>query len=275
MTGLRTQGSGLSGRWARRALIAATLVFLALFLGLPLLVIFVEAFAKGWEVYKRAVTDSDTWAAIRLTMETVAIAVPLNMVFGIAAAYCIAKFDFRGKRVLTTLIDLPIAVSPIVAGLVFVLMFGARGWMGMWLRRHHFPIIFNARGVVLATVFVTFPFVARELIPLMEAQGTDEEEAARAMGARGWQMFFRVTIPNIKWGLLYGVILCAARAVGEFGAVYVVSGSIRGETCTLPLQVEILYNDNLTAAFAVASLLGVVAVGTLILKSIVERVGRE
>jgi sulfate transport system permease protein len=255
-------------RWA---LIALGLAFLTLFLFVPLAAVFHEALKKGLAVYWRAITDPDALSAIRLTLLTAAIAVPLNLVFGVAAAWAIAKFEFPGKSVLTTLIDLPFSVSPVIAGLVFVLLFGAQGWFGPWLQAHDIKIIFAVPGIVLATVFVTFPFVARELIPLMQAQGTEEEEAAVVLGATGWQTFWRVTLPNIKWGLLYGVILCNARAMGEFGAVSVVSGHIRGATNTMPLHVEILYNEyNFVAAFAVASLLALLALLTLIVKTIVE-----
>jgi sulfate transport system permease protein len=255
----------------RVVLIAVALGFLTLFLFVPLAAVFHEALKKGLDVYWRAIIDPDALSAIRLTLLAAAIAVPLNVVFGVAAAWAIAKFDFPGKNVLVTLIDLPFSVSPVIAGLVFVLLFGAQGWFGPWLQAHDIKIIFAVPGIVLATIFVTFPFVARELIPLMQAQGTEEEEAAVVLGASGWQTFWRVTLPNIKWGVLYGVILCNARAMGEFGAVSVVSGHIRGATNTMPLQVEILYNEyNFTAAFAVASLLGLLALLTLVAKSVVE-----
>lgn len=255
----------------RVILIAVALGFLTLFLFLPLVAVFHEALKKGLGVYWRAIIDPDALSAIRLTLLTAAIAVPLNLVFGVAAAWAIAKFEFPGKNVLTTLIDLPFSVSPVIAGLVFVLLFGAQGWFGPWLQAHDIKIIFAIPGIVLATVFVTFPFVARELIPLMQAQGQEEEEAAVVLGAHGWQTFWRVTLPNIKWGLLYGVILCNARAMGEFGAVSVVSGHIRGATNTMPLHVEILYNEyNFVAAFAVASLLALLALLTLVAKTIVE-----
>ena len=255
----------------RVILIAVALGFLTLFLFLPLVAVFHEALKKGLGVYWRAIIDPDALSAIRLTLLTAAIAVPLNLVFGVAAAWAIAKFEFPGKNVLTTLIDLPFSVSPVIAGLVFVLLFGAQGWFGPWLQAHDIKIIFAVPGIVLATVFVTFPFVARELIPLMQAQGQEEEEAAVVLGAHGWQTFWRVTLPNIKWGLLYGVILCNARAMGEFGAVSVVSGHIRGATNTMPLHVEILYNEyNFVAAFAVASLLALLALLTLVAKTIVE-----
>lgn len=257
--------------WVKRLVLGVALTFFALFLVLPLLEVFAEAFRKGWKVYLAALTDPDALAAIRLTLFVAGISVPLNMVFGVIAAWSIAKFEFRGKRLLTTLIDLPFSVSPVVAGLIFVLLFGAQGWIGPWLFEHDIRIVFAVPGIVLATVFVTFPFVARELIPLMEAQGRDEEEAATVLGASGFQTFRRVTLPSIKWGLIYGVILCNARAMGEFGAVSVVSGHIRGETNTMPLQVEILYNEyNFAAAFAVASLLALLALVTLALKTFVE-----
>ena len=252
-------------------LIGIALLFLAVFLVMPLAAVFTEALRKGWQTYLEALKEPDAWAAIKLTLIVTAIAVPLNLVFGVAAAWSIAKFQFKGKSLLTTLIDLPFSVSPVVAGLIYVLLFGAQGWFGPWLQAHDVKIIFAAPGMVLATVFVTFPFVARELIPLMEAQGTEEEQAAIVLGASGWQMFWRVTLPNIKWGLLYGVILANARAMGEFGAVSVVSGHIRGMTNTIPLHVEILYNEyNFAAAFAVASILALLALVTLVLKSWVE-----
>jgi len=257
--------------WARAVLIGIALVFLALFLIVPLAAVFAEALRKGWDAYFAAIREDDALAAIRLTLLTAAIAVPANLLFGIAASWGIAKFSFRGKQVLLTLIDLPFSVSPVIAGLVYVLLFGAQGWLGPWLQDHDIKILFAVPGIVLATVFVTFPFVARELIPLMESQGTEEEEAAVVLGASGWRTFWHVTLPNIKWGLLYGVILCNARAMGEFGAVSVVSGHIRGETDTIPLHVEILYNDyNFAAAFAVASLLALLALMTLALQSFVE-----
>jgi sulfate transport system permease protein len=257
--------------WVRTLLLTVALGFLLLFLLVPLVAVFVEAFKKGWQVYLAAVIEPDALSAVRLTLITAAIAVPLNLVFGVAAAWCIAKFEFRGKSILLTLIDLPFSVSPVIAGLMYVLLFGAQGWFGEWLREHDIKILFAVPGIVLATIFVTFPFVARELIPLMQAQGSEEEEAALVLGASGWQTFWHVTLPNIKWGLLYGVILCNARAMGEFGAVSVVSGHIRGQTNTMPLQVEILYNEyNFTAAFAVASLLTLLALLTLVLKSVVE-----
>jgi len=256
-------------RWA---LIAIALAFLALFLFVPLAAVFHEALKKGWNAYLAAIVEPDALSAIKLTLLAALIAVPLNTVFGVAAAWAIAKFEFRGKHLLITLIDLPFSVSPVISGLVYVLLFGAQGWFGTWLQAHDARIIFAVPGIVLATVFVTFPFVARELIPLMQAQGKEEEEAAVVLGASGWQLFRRVTLPNIKWGLLYGVILCNARAMGEFGAVSVVSGHIRGSTNTLPLHVEILYNEyQFAAAFAVASLLALLALVTLAIKSFVER----
>jgi len=263
-------------RVLRYGLIAVAVAFLSLFVVMPLIAVFAQALEKGWSVYWAAITEPDALAAIRLTLVATGIAVPLNLVFGLAAAWAIARFQFRGKNVLITLIDLPFAVSPVIAGLIYVLIFGAQGWFGPWLDRHDFKIIFAVPGIVLATVFVTFPFVARELIPLMQAQGTEEEEAALVLGAGGWQIFRRVTLPNIKWSLLYGVILCAARAMGEFGAVSVVSGHIRGETNTMPLHVEILYNEyNFAAAFAVASLLALVALVTLGAKRLLERKVRQ
>ena len=257
--------------WVRYTLLALGLGFFALFLLLPLVAVFTEALRKGWDAYFAALADPDAIAAVKLTLLAAAIAVPLNLVFGVSAAWAIAKHDFRGKQLLITFIDLPFSVSPVVAGLMYVLLFGAQGWLGPWLDAHDIKIVFAVPGIVLATVFVTFPFVARELIPLMQAQGRDEEEAATVLGASGWQTFRRVTLPNIKWGLLYGVILCNARAMGEFGAVSVVSGHVRGLTNTLPLQVEILYNEyQFSAAFAVASLLALLALVTLVLKQIVE-----
>jgi sulfate transport system permease protein len=257
--------------------ITVSLAFFATFLLLPLLAVFFEALQKGWQHYLAAITAPDAVASMWLTLLAAAISVPLNLVFGIAAAWAIAKHDFRGKQVLITLIDLPFSVSPVIAGLIFVLVFGAQGWFGPWLSDHNIKIIFAVPGIVLATIFVTFPFIARELIPLMQAQGREEEEAALVLGASGWQIFFRVTLPNVKWGLLYGVILCNARAMGEFGAVSVVSGHIRGLTNTMPLQVEILYNEySFAAAFAVASLLAMLALVTLVVKTIIEIcAGRE
>ena len=255
----------------RYTLITAALLFMLLFLVLPLAAVFAEALRKGFGAYLDGLREPDAWSAIQLTLITAAIAVPLNLVFGVAAAWCIAKYEFRGKAFLTTLVDLPFSVSPVVAGLVYVLMFGANGWIGPWLQEHDIKIIFAVPGIVLATVFVTFPFIARELIPLMQAQGNDEEQAAIVLGATGWQTFWYVTLPNIKWGLLYGVILCNARAMGEFGAVSVVSGHIRGQTNTMPLHVEILYNEyQSVAAFAVASLLALLALVTLVIKSVAE-----
>jgi len=257
--------------WVRWTLTAVALVFLAFFLALPLAAVFAEGLRRGVAAYFASFRDTDALAAIRLTLLTAAIAVPANAVFGVAAAWAIAKFPFRGKSLLITLIDLPFAVSPVIAGLVYVLIFGANGWFGSWLIDHDVRIIFAVPGIIIATTFVTFPFVARELIPLMQAQGNDEEYAAATLGASGWQTFWRVTLPNIKWGLLYGIILCNARAMGEFGAVSVVSGHIRGETDTLPLHVEILYNEyNFVGSFAVASLLTLLALVTLVLKTIVE-----
>jgi len=255
----------------RGLLIGFALAFLGLFLVVPLAAVFAEAFRKGVQIYFAAFTEPDALAAIELTLLVAAIAVPANLIFGVAAAWAIAKFEFKGKSVLITLIDLPFAVSPVVSGLIYVLMFGLQGWFGPWLQAHDIKIIFAVPGIVLATIFVTFPFVARELIPLMQAQGSEEEEAARVLGASGWQMFWRVTLPNVKWGLLYGLILCNARAMGEFGAVSVVSGHVRGLTNTMPLYVEILYNEyHFAAAFAVASLLASLALVTLVLKSLVE-----
>jgi len=257
--------------FVRWLLIGTALLFLGLFLVVPLAAVFAEAFAKGIGFYLHTFNDANTLAAIKLTFIAAGIAVPLNCIFGLAAAWAIAKFDFRGKTMLITLIDLPFSVSPVVSGMIYVLLFGAQGLVGPWLLAHDIRIIFAVPGIVLATMFVTFPFVARELIPLMQAQGRTEEEAARVLGASGWQTFRRVTLPNIKWGLLYGVILCNARAMGEFGAVSVVSGHIRGQTNTIPLHVEILYNEyNFVGAFAVASLLTFLAVVTLALKTWVE-----
>jgi len=255
-------------RWT---LIVLALAALGLFIVLPLAAVFVQAFGKGWQAYRDTILQPETVSAIELSLLALAISVPMNTLFGLAAAWAITKFQFIGKNVLTTLIDIPFGVSPVISGLVFVLVFGAQGWFGPWLTEHDLPVIFAVPGIILATTFVTFPFVARELIALMESQGTDEEEAAMVLGANSWQMFFRVTLPNIKWGLLYGVVLCTARALGEFGAVSVVSGHIRGQTNTLPLHVEILYNEyNYAGAFAVASLLSVLAVITLALKKFLE-----
>jgi sulfate transport system permease protein len=247
------------------------IVFIALFLFMPLLTVFSEALARGWQMARDALVEPDALAAIKLTLLVAAIAVPMNMIFGLAASWCIAKFDFRGKNFLMTLIDLPFSVSPVVSGLVYVLIFGLQGWMGQWLRDNDIKIIFALPGIVLATIFVTFPFVARELIPLMTDQGRDEEEAAVSLGASGFSTFLRVTLPNIKWALLYGVLLCNARAMGEFGAVSVVSGHIRGLTNTMPLHVEVLYNDyQYVGAFAVASVLALLALVTLLIKSLLE-----
>jgi sulfate transport system permease protein len=263
--------SHLEPAWVRHVLVAVALAFLTLFLFVPLAAVFTEALKNGWHTYVEAVLDPDALAAIKLTLIAAVVAVPLNLVFGVAASWAIAKFEFRGKSVLLTLIDLPFSVSPVIAGLMYVLVFGAQGWLGPWLSDHDIKILFAVPGIVLATVFITFPFVARELVPLMQAQGSEEEEAALVLGASGWATFRKVTLPNIKWGLLYGVILCNARAMGEFGAVSVVSGHIRGETNTMPLQVEILYNEyNFTAAFAIASLLALLALVTLAVKTFIE-----
>ena len=259
-------------RPVRLILITGTVLFLGLFLVLPLVVVFVEAFKKGAEFYFAAISEPDALAAVRLTGLAALIAVPLNLVFGVAAAWAISKFQFPGKNLLITLIDLPFSVSPVISGLIYVLLFGLQGWLGPWLAAHDIKLIFAVPGIVLATVFVTFPFVARELIPIMQAQGSEEEEAARVLGAGGWQTFWRVTLPNIKWGLLYGVILCNARAMGEFGAVSVVSGHIRGATNTIPLHAEILYNEyNSAGAFAMASILTALTLVTLVLKTLIER----
>ncbi|MBY4612285.1 sulfate ABC transporter permease subunit CysW [Rhizobium redzepovicii] len=258
-------------RIARFTLIIVSLVFLLLILLLPLAAVFVEAFRKGAGPFIEALGDAETFSAIRLTLIVAGVSVPLNLIFGVAAAWAIAKFEFKGKAFLTTLIDLPFSVSPVISGLVFVLLFGANTWLGQWLSAHDIKILFAVPGLILATMFVTFPFVARELIPLMQEQGTADEEAALSLGASGWQTFWHVTLPNIKWGLLYGVLLCNARAMGEFGAVSVVSGHIRGQTNTMPLQVEILYNEyNFTGAFAVATLLALLALVTLVLKTLLE-----
>jgi len=257
--------------WLKWLLVGLTLSFLTLFLFVPLAAVFTEALRKGAAAYFASFRDPDALAAIKLTLITAAIAVPVNLVFGLAAAWAIAKFNFAGKNLLITLIDLPFAVSPVISGLIYVLLFGLQGWLGPWLAEHDIRIIFAVPGIVLATIFVTFPFVARELIPLMQEQGSEEEQAALVLGANGWQTFWRVTLPNVKWALLYGVILCNARAMGEFGAVSVVSGHIRGQTNTIPLHVEILYNEyNFVAAFAVASLLAILALLTLVAKSLVE-----
>jgi sulfate/thiosulfate transport system permease protein len=264
----RATGESRAVRWT---LTAIALVFLALTLVLPLVLVFAQALSKGFSTYWQAVTEPDALSAAKLTLLVASIAVPINVVFGIAAAWCITRFEFPGKNLLVTLIDLPFAVSPVISGMIFVLLFGAHSWLGPWLTEHDIKIIFAVPGIVLATTFITSPFIARELIPLMQEQGADEEEAAIVLGAGGWQTFFRVTLPNIKWGLLYGLILCNARAMGEFGAVSVVSGHIRGETNTLPLHVEILYNEYAFAAsFAVASVLTLLALVTLALKTLVE-----
>jgi len=255
----------------RAALIATALLFLALVIGLPLITVFIQAFARGWGAYRSAITDPVSLAAVRLTLLTAAIAVPVNMVFGILAAWVITKFRFYGRSLLITLIDIPFSVSPVIAGLIYVLLFGLQGWLGPWLKEHDIKVIFAVTSIVLETMFVTLPFVSRQLIPLMEEQGTEDEEAALSLGASGLQTFFRVTLPNIRWGLLYGVLLCNARAMGEFGAVSVVSGHIRGQTNTMPLHIEILYNEyDFTAAFAVASLLAMLALLTLAAQSLLE-----
>ncbi len=256
----------------QRILIGLALAFMTLFLFVPLVTVFIEAFKKGVDVFLAAITEPDALSAIQLTLLAAGISVPLNLVFGVAAAWSITKFDFRGKSVLLTLIDLPFSVSPVIAGLIYVLVFGLQGWFGSWFIDNDFKIIFAVPGIVLATLFVTLPFIARELIPLMQAQGIEQEEAARVLGAGGWQIFWRVTLPNIKWALLYGVILCNARAMGEFGAVSVVSGHIRGLTNTMPLHIEIVYNEyQFAAAFAVASLLAALALVTLVLKYVIEK----
>jgi sulfate/thiosulfate transport system permease protein len=261
---------------ARRILIGLCLGFILLFLVTPLLAVFFEAFKKGLGVYFAAFEDSDAQAAILLTLEVAAMAVTLNTIFGLSAAWAITKFKFRGKQLLVTLIDLPFAVSPVIAGLVFILIFGSEGWLGPWCEAHDIHIVFNTPGIVLATCFVTFPFVAREIIPLMQAQGSSEEEAALTLGASGWQIFRRVTLPNIKWALLHGVILCNARAMGEFGAVSVVSGHIRGKTNTIPLHIEIVYNEyQFSAAFAIATLLTLLALVTLVAKALLERFSHQ
>lgn len=257
--------------WVRYSLTGLALAIIGLFLVLPLATVLTEAFAKGWTTYRDSLSHPDTLAAIRLTLLTAAVTVPLNTLFGVAAAWAIARFEFRGKSVLITLIDLPFSVSPVIAGLIYVLLFGAQGWLGPWLAEHDIKIIFAVPGIILATLFVTFPFVARELIPLMQEMGHEEEEAALSLGAGGWKTFFRITLPNIKWGLLYGVLLCNARAMGEFGAVSVVSGHIRGLTNTLPLHVEITYNEyDFVGSFASASLLAGLAVVTLVIKTFLE-----
>ncbi|MBF7687198.1 sulfate ABC transporter permease subunit CysW [Acinetobacter rathckeae] len=257
--------------WVRNILLSMSLIVFLGLLILPLVLVFVEAFRQGIEVYFNALVEPDTLSAVKLTLLTAAIAVPLNVIFGVAAAWAVAKFNFKGKTLLTTLIDTPFSVSPVIAGLMLVLMFGTQGWLGSWLQTYNIQVLYSVPAIVLATIFITVPFVARELIPLMQAQGNEEEEAAILLGASGWTTFWKITLPNIKWGLLYGVILCNARAMGEFGAVSVVSGHIRGETNTLPLHVEILYNDySYSAAFAVASLLAFLAILTLIIKTWVE-----
>jgi sulfate transport system permease protein len=271
MAAAEVLSEGRPARSGRLFLIAVALLFLGVFLVLPLLVVFVQALAKGVGAYLAAISDPLAWSAVKLTLLVAAVAVPCNLVFGVSAAWAIAKFEFRGKSTLITLIDLPFAVSPVIAGLVFILLFGSHGWFGGYLRAHHLRVVFAVPGIVLATIFVTFPFIARELIPVMQAQGKDDEETARSLGASGWQTFWRVTLPNIRWALLYGVLLCNARAMGEFGAVSVVSGHVRGLTNTMPLHVEILYNEyNYTAAFAVASLLALLALLTLAGKSFLE-----
>ncbi len=259
--------------WVKWTIIAVSLLFFSLFLLLPLATVFVEGLKKGWDAYLAALVEPDALSAVTLTLLAAVIAVPLNLVFGVAAAWAIARFEFRGKQFLITLIDLPFSVSPVIAGLIYVLLFGAYGLVGPWLVAHGVEVIFAVPGIVLATVFVTLPFVARELIPTMEILGRGDEEAARTLGASGWQTFFRVTLPNVKWALLYGVLLCNARAMGEFGAVSVVSGRLRGQTATMPLHIEILYNEyNFVAAFAVASLLALMALVTLALKSLIETI---
>ncbi|RIX43113.1 MAG: sulfate ABC transporter permease subunit CysW [Rhodocyclales bacterium GT-UBC] len=268
---MKSNRSTQEPRWVRYSLMAVGLGFLFFFLGLPLVAVFVEALAQGVPAYVEALSEPETRSAIVLTIGIALAVLPFNIVFGVAAAWAIAKFDFKGKSLLITLIDLPFAVSPVVAGLIFILLFGAQGTFGPWLADHELKIVFAVPGMILATMFITFPFIARELIPLMQSQGKEEEEAAVSLGASGWQMFWRVTLPNIKWGLLYGVILSNARAMGEFGAVSVVSGHIRGETNTLPLHVEILYNEyNAIGAFAAASILALLALVTLVAKTIVE-----
>ncbi len=263
--------------WVRWIIISVSVLFVALFVGAPIVLVFTKALEKGISAYVAAIGEPDALASIRLTLLTAAVAVPLNLLFGLAASWLIAKFTFPGKSILTTLIDLPFTVSPVISGMVFVLLFGLQGWLGGWLRAHDIRILFAAPAIILSTVFVTFPFVARELIPVMQINGTEEEEAAAVLGAGGWRTFFSVTLPNVKWALLYGVILCNARAMGEFGAVSVVSGHIRGATNTIPLHVEILYNEyHMSAAFAVASLLTFLAVGTLAVKRVVEyRMGSD
>jgi sulfate transport system permease protein len=265
------QKSKTESNWVKFVLITIAILYLSLLLFIPLIAIFIKAFEQGAAVYIAAITESDALSAIRLTLLTTVIVVPLNTIFGIAAAWAVTKFRFKGKQVLLSLLELPFAVSPVIAGLVFVLLFSPRGVLGPWLVDHGVKIIFSVPGIIIATIFITLPFVARELIPVMQAQGSSEEEAAVSLGANGWQMFWRVTLPNIKWGLMYGMILCNARAIGEFGAVSVVSGRIRGMTNTMPLHVEILYNEyQFSASFAVASLMSIMAIITLIIKSIIE-----
>ena len=269
---LGRSSSGAARLWGRRALVALALAYLAFFLLVPLLSVFTQALAKGWDVYLASIEEPAARSALWMTLLIAAICVPVNLVFGVATAWACGKFDFRGKSVVLALVDLPFSVSPVIAGLVFVLVFGLQGWWGVWLQAHNIQILFALPGMVLATTFVTFPFVARELIPIMQAQGQEQEEAARVLGASGWQILWKVTLPNVKWGLLHGVILCNARAMGEFGAVSMVSGHIRGGTNTLPLHIEILYDEvQITAAFAVASLLAGLALVTLVLKFVVER----
>jgi sulfate transport system permease protein len=272
-----TEGRGHSSGPVHAVLIGIALTFLAVFLAAPLVVVFYEAFRKGLHVYAAAVSDPVALAAVKLTLTVAALVVPINLIFGLAAAWLIARFEFRGRGLLTSLLDLPFSVSPVISGMIFVLLFGAQGYLGHWVTRHDFKIIFALPGIVLATLFVTSPLIARELIPLLESQGTDEEEAALTLGARGWQTFLWVSLPKIRWGILYGVILCNARAMGEFGAVSVVSGHVRGLTNTIPLHVEILYNEyQIAAAFGVASLLTLLALGTLVAKGMVEwRAGRR
>jgi sulfate transport system permease protein len=271
MSGGKNRRAANDPLWLQALLIGIALTFIVVMIVLPLGIVFIEAFRKGIGPYFASFTNKDALSAIKLTFLAASIAIPLNLVFGVAASWAIAKFDFKGKSLLITLIDLPFAVSPVISGLIYVLLFGAQSWLGPWLQSHDIQIIFAVPGIVLATVFVTFPFVARELIPLMQQQGSEEEQAALSLGASGWQTFWRVTVPNIKWGLLYGVILCNARAMGEFGAVAVVSGSIRGKTLTVPLQVEVLYNEyNSVAAFAMASLLALLGIVTLVLKTLLE-----
>jgi sulfate/thiosulfate transport system permease protein len=275
-SGRRMRAAVSEPRWLQILLIGVAIVFLAMFLFVPLLAVFVNAFSQGFQVFFGAISDPDALSAIRLTLLTAAIAVPLNITFGLAAAWTIAKFEFRGKSALTTLIDLPFAVSPVISGLIFVLLFGSEGWLGSWLSAHDLRIIFAVPGIVLSTTFVTFPFVARELIPVMQAYGNEEEEAAMVLGASGWQMFRRVTLPNVKWGLLYGIIICNARAMGEYGAVSVVSGKIRGLTATMPVYVELLYNSyEFAGAFAIASLLTSLALVTLVAKRILTSQSAE